>query len=98
MLNSSVSKVPRMAAQVMAGCSCGYVGVEVGRIRSSRMLAAVTRANDQVHLACVELSNDNRPLVSEGSMMSPTDTLSITMGLGDGPPQACCVCMQWFVV
>ena len=65
MLSSSVSKVPGMAAQVMAGCSCGNVGVEVGRIRSSRMLAAVTRANDQVHLACVEYSNWNRPLVSE---------------------------------
>jgi hypothetical protein len=53
----------------------GYVGVEVGRIRSSRMLAAATRVSNQVQggrLVCVENSNWNhdRPLVSEGSMIS----------------------------
>ena len=98
MLCSDVSKVPRMAAQVMAGCSSGMSVWKEEGLGHHACLQLVTRVSDQVHLACVELSNDNRPLVSEGSMMSPTDTLSITMGLGDGPPQACCVCMQWFVV
>ena len=58
----------RMAGASYGRLQLGYVGVEVGRIRSSRMLAAVTRVSSQVHLACVENSNRNRPLVSECSI------------------------------
>ena len=90
MLCSDVSKVPRMAAQVMAGCSSGMSVWKEEGLGHHACLQLSTVQTDQVHLACVEYGNRNRPLVSECSINSTAINET-----GRWFPQACQVSMQY---